>query len=77
MTAKVHNPIPSEASQPSLGVFSLACFCAWAGISRGQTYLEIKAGRLTPKHIGRRVVVPREEAERWLRDLPDWTGKTV
>ena len=36
------------------------------GVSRGFLRLEIKRGKLNPKHLGRRVVVTADEARRYL-----------
>lgn len=55
------------------GAFSIRDFCHWAGLGRTAVYEELKAGRLTPKKCGRRTIIPRIEAERWLATLPDYT----
>jgi excisionase family DNA binding protein len=52
------------------GAFSVRDFCEWAGIGRTMLYEEIKTGRLAAKKFGRRTIIPRTEAERWLQDLP-------
>jgi hypothetical protein len=41
------------------------------GISRFLFYQEVKRGRIHPKKCGARTMIPVEEAERWLRELPD------
>jgi hypothetical protein len=46
-------------------------FLRWAGISRFLFYQEVKRGRIRPKKCGARTMIPVEEAERWLRELPD------
>lgn len=45
-------------------------FCSVARFCRNSYYAEVRAGRLTPRQYGRRVFIPREEAERWLREMP-------
>ena len=52
------------------GVFSVNEFCQWAGIGRTAVYAELKAGRLSAKKLGRRTIIPKGEAERWLASLP-------
>lgn len=71
---------PSPQAQPSiqppdlplhhLGAMSIAQFCAWSAISRGLYFLEVKAGKLVPRKVGRRTIIPIEEAKRWLANLP-------
>lgn len=59
-----------EPIRTSNGVFSVNDFCHWAGIGRTAAYSEMKAGRLLAKKFGRRTIIPRNEAERWLAALP-------
>ncbi len=54
----------------SSGVFSVNDFCQWACIGRTAFYAELKAGRLSAKKFGRRTIIPKCEAERWLNSLP-------
>jgi hypothetical protein len=49
-------------------------FLHWAGISRFLFYQEVKRGRILPKKCGARTVIPVEEAQRWLRELPDFVA---
>lgn len=49
---------------------SVEAFCQWAGIGRTATYREIAEGRLNPRKVGRRTLIPVAEAERWLSALP-------
>jgi hypothetical protein len=44
-------------------------FCAWARVSRTTAFLEIKAGRLKVARIGRKPIVPVENAKSWLAAL--------
>lgn len=46
-------------------------FLHWAGISRFLFYQEVRRGHIRPKKCGGRTMIPVQEAERWLRDLPD------
>jgi hypothetical protein len=59
-----------EVTQSVSGVFSVNDFCQWAGIGRTAVYAEMKAGRLAAKKFGRRTIIPKCEAERWLASLP-------
>jgi hypothetical protein len=52
------------------GAFSVDGFCTWAGIGRSAAYEEIKSGRLVAKKRGTRTLIPRENAETWLANLP-------
>jgi len=56
---------------PPRGAMSVDEFLQWAGISRWMFYQLVKRGLIHPKKIGTRTVVPVEEAERWLRELPE------
>lgn len=51
-------------------VLSVNDFCHWAGIGRTAVYAEMKAGRLLAKKFGRRTIIVKSEAERWLASLP-------
>ena len=53
-----------------VGVLTVLEFCSWARISRAQFYLELAQGRIIPKKLGRRTLVPVSEAYRWLAGLP-------
>lgn len=57
-------------TQSAIGVFSVNDFCQWAGIGRTAVYAEMKTGRLTARKFGRRTIIPKTEAERWLAALP-------
>ena len=59
-----------QSTQTVGGVFSVNDFCQWAGIGRTAVYAEMKAGRLSAKKFGRRTIIPKSEAERWLASLP-------
>ncbi|HLO77408.1 MAG TPA: helix-turn-helix domain-containing protein [Magnetospirillum sp.] len=50
--------------------FSVEDFCSAFSIGRTALYAELKAGRLKASKCGRRTLIPRVEAERWLSSLP-------
>lgn len=52
------------------GVFSVNEFCQWACMGRTAFYAELKSGRLSAKKFGRRTIILKNEAERWLNSLP-------
>lgn len=54
-----------------LAAMKVEAFLHWAGISRFLFYKEVRRGRIRPKKCGARTMIPMEEAERWLRELPD------
>ncbi len=60
-----------QQSVPSAGgAFSVDDFCRWAGVGRTAAYAEMSAGKLAAKKLGRRTIILRTEAERWLASLP-------
>jgi predicted DNA-binding transcriptional regulator AlpA len=46
-----------------------------AGLSRSAFYNEIKAGRVTGRRYGRRVVFEKSEIERFVRSLPTTSAR--
>ena len=56
---------------PGRRVMHVEEFLAWAGISRWKFYDLVKQKAIRPRKIGSRTVIPIEEAERWLRELPE------
>lgn len=40
------------------------------GVSRGMLYILFRSGDITPRKIGRRTVVARDELARYLKTLP-------
>lgn len=50
--------------------FSIEQFCRRYGVGRTKAYEELKLGRLHARKIGRRTVIPEDDAEAWLRRLP-------
>jgi len=49
---------------------SVAEFCRICSIGRSTFYLEVKAGRISIRKVGKRTLIPASEAERWLGSLP-------
>lgn len=52
-------------------ILSVEEFLSWAGISRWKFYDLVKQKAIRPRKIGSRTVIPIEEAERWLSELPE------
>lgn len=50
-------------------------FCRAYGIGRNRAYQEIEAGRLRVAKVGRRTLIPVDEAEAWLHSLLDPVGE--
>jgi Helix-turn-helix domain len=50
--------------------YSIERLAKESDISRSMIYEEIAAGRLIARKIGRRTIVRRSDALRWLRSLP-------
>ena len=50
------------------GALSIAEFCSWTSIGRTLVYKLIKEKQLKPFKVGRRTLITRFEAERWLKD---------
>ena len=55
---------------PNAESFSIEAFCARYSVGRQLAYDEINAGRLVIKKAGRRTLIGRADAERWLERLP-------
>lgn len=63
------NKTPSQV-RDDFGAFSIEQLCKWSSIGRSTIYEEIREGRLQVRKVGRRTIVLREDAERWLSSLP-------
>ena len=61
--------VQKDLPQAASGAFSINDFCQWASISRTAAYAELKAGRLSARKFGRRTLIAKSEAERWLGSL--------
>lgn len=62
--------IESKKSAPQPLAISVKEFCGLYGISSSQTYVEIAAGRLRATKCGRKTLILRKDANRWLAALP-------
>jgi hypothetical protein len=74
--AKPRKPRKRRVMQPrapplavSQGCMEILEFCIWARVSRTTAFMEIKAGRLKVARIGRKPIVPVENAKAWLAAL--------
>lgn len=61
---------PPNQIQDNSGAFSIEQLCQWSSVGRSTIYEEIREGRLQIRKVGRRTIVLREDAERWLSSLP-------
>jgi hypothetical protein len=62
--------MPASDPAAGQGAMTVEAFCRWASIGRTVAYREIGEGRLHPRKVGRRTLIPVAEAERWLATLP-------
>jgi hypothetical protein len=62
-------------STPDKLAYSIDDLCAAGSLGRQMIYDQIASGALRAKKCGDRTVILREEAERWLSALPDWTSR--
>lgn len=53
------------------GAFQVKEFLTWARISRTTFYAQVKKGKIPLKKVGKRSLVLRTDAERWLNTLPE------
>lgn len=58
-------------------LLTIADFVARFRVSRTATYRLLASRELTAKKVGRRTMIPRADAERWLTNLPAATAKTA
>lgn len=56
---------------PKKLAFSIPDLVAAANISRSVLYEQIKSGNLRVRKVGRRTIVLYEDAESWLKSLPE------
>jgi len=64
----MHSNKRRTSSRLSYSIDRLAAAC---DVGRSLLYEEIAAGRLTARKVGRRTIVTRSDAIRWLRGLPE------
>lgn len=56
--------------QVHIHAYTIADFCRSYGIGRTKTYAEIAAGRLLARKVGKRTLILKSDADRWLTTLP-------
>jgi hypothetical protein len=66
--AKQGKSTPQRSIQRAL---SIPEFCQRYGPGKSTAYQEIHAGRLRARKVGRRTIILVDDAECWLRDLPE------
>src|SRR5467141_3188222 len=49
---------------------SIDQFCRCFGVGRTTAYEQIKLGRLRARKVGKRTIITDDDAEEWLRNLP-------
>jgi excisionase family DNA binding protein len=54
------------STAPQSVVMSVQQFCEWSSIGRTKVYEEIATHRLKTLKVGRRRLIKRDEAQRWL-----------
>jgi hypothetical protein len=60
----------SPPPPPNPEVFTIEEFCAWARISRTQTFKEIWAKRLIARRVGSKSLITLDAARAWINALP-------
>lgn len=55
---------------PAPLALSVKAFCRKANIGHDKFYDEVRKGRLRPRKLGARTLIPVSEAQRWLDSLP-------
>jgi excisionase family DNA binding protein len=65
------NPGTATCAGPNeRGAFGVDDCCRYLGIGRTTFYLEVESGNLALRKVGRKSIVTRAEADRWLNALP-------
>ena len=67
--------MPEDTRSTMVGALSIQEFCRWSGIGRTNVYEQIARGELRARKLGRRTLIPLDEAERWLAHLPCTTAR--
>lgn len=64
----ISRPAPESvmSTAPQSVVMSVQQFCEWSSIGRTKVYEEIATHRLKTLKVGRRRLIKRDEAQRWL-----------
>jgi excisionase family DNA binding protein len=60
----------NHSALPKLAL-SVEEFCRSASIGRTTFYAEVNAGRITPKKVGAKTLIPVTELNDWLARLPN------
>jgi len=55
--------------------FTVKEFLVWARISRTTFYQQVASNRIEVKKLGKKTLVLRKEAQRWLGELPALKGE--
>jgi excisionase family DNA binding protein len=55
----------------TVGLLTLAEAAKYLSIGKTKLYYEINSGRLKAKKHGGQTLIPKEELDRWIADLPD------
>jgi hypothetical protein len=61
----------SNARKTPGRAFSIKHFCRIYDIGRTTAYGEMTAGRLKRRKVGKRTLITQDDAEAWLRALPE------
>ncbi len=56
---------------------SVARFSEDYAIGRTKAYEELRSGRLRGRKVGKRTIISQDDAEAWLRKLPDMPGAKI
>jgi len=64
-----------QVSPIAKAALTVAEFCQVVGIGKTTFYSEVRAGRIHPKKIGSKTIVPATEASAFLDRLPDMTNR--
>ena len=76
--ASAPNRESSESAQSSaskLRARSIDQFCQCFAVGRTTAYEQIKMGRLRARKVGKRTIITDDDAEEWLRNLPQVEAK--
>ena len=61
---------PEQQRRSRQRALSIVEFCERYGLCRTKAYDELKSGRLRARKIGKRTIIPVDDAEDWLQQLP-------
>lgn len=59
-----------EGPPPDKRALTVEEFMSSYGLGRTTVYVEINAGRLEARKLGRKTLIPRDSADAWLASLP-------